>query len=69
MHLLSHALIPSLGISAWWTLFMLNVHPFWSIGVSIALAEGLFPVPPASSLHQPASIPHSRPQSGCPILL
>src|ERR1700722_4734725 len=47
LHLLTHAWIPSLGISAWWTLFMLNVHPFWSIGVSIALAEGLFP-PPAS---------------------
>ncbi len=42
-HLLSHAWIPALGIGAWWTLFMLNVHPFWSIGVSIALAEGLFP--------------------------
>src|SRR5580704_16660015 len=45
MHLLTHAWIPSLGISAWWTLFMLNVHPFWSIGVSVALAEGLFPPP------------------------
>jgi len=45
LHLLSHAWIPALGISAWWTLFMLNVHPFWSIGVSIALAEGLFPSP------------------------
>ncbi len=43
MHLLSHAWIPALGIGAWWTLFMLNVHPFWSIGVSIALSEGLFP--------------------------
>ncbi len=43
MHLLSHAWIPALGIGAWWTLFMLNVHPFWSIGVSIALVEGLFP--------------------------
>jgi hypothetical protein len=43
LHLLRPAWIPSLGISAWWTLFMLNVHPFWSIGVSIALAEGLFP--------------------------
>jgi hypothetical protein len=42
-HLLSHAWIPALGIGAWWTLFMLNVHAFWSIGVSIALAEGLFP--------------------------
>ena len=43
MHLLAHAWIPSLGTGAWWTLFMLNVHPFWSIGVSIALVEGLFP--------------------------
>jgi hypothetical protein len=43
MHLLSHAWIPALGIGAWWTLFMLNVHPFWSIGVSIALVDGLFP--------------------------
>jgi hypothetical protein len=45
MHLLSHGWIPSLGIGAWWTLFMLNVHTFWSIGVSIALTEGLFPPP------------------------
>ena len=45
-HLLSHAWIPALGIGAWWTLFMLNVHPFWSIGVSIALVEGLFPRAP-----------------------
>src|SRR5271154_6619819 len=45
LHLLTHAWIPSLGISAWWTLFMLNIHPFWSIGVSIALAEGLYPAP------------------------
>ena len=45
MHLLSHAWIPALGIGAWWTLFMLNVHPFWSIGVSIALVEGLYPSP------------------------
>jgi hypothetical protein len=43
MHLLAHAWIPSLGTGAWWTLFMLNVHPFWSIGVSIALVEGLYP--------------------------
>jgi len=43
LHLLSHAWIPALGIGAWWTLFMLNVHSFWSIGVSIALVEGLFP--------------------------
>ncbi len=43
MHLLAPAWIPSLGIGAWWTVLMLNVHPLWSMGVSIALAEGLFP--------------------------
>lgn len=43
MHLLGPAWIPWLGIGGWWTLFMLNVHPFWSIGVSIALTEALFP--------------------------
>jgi hypothetical protein len=42
-HFLKYAWIPSLGIGAWWTMLMLNVHPFWSIGVSVALAEGLFP--------------------------
>jgi len=42
-HFLKYAWIPSLGIGAWWTLLMLNVHSFCSIGVSIALAEGLFP--------------------------
>jgi hypothetical protein len=43
LNLLRFAWIPSLGIGGWWTLFMLNVHPFFSIGVSIALVEGLFP--------------------------
>lgn len=43
MHLLDHAWIPALGIGAWWTLFMFNLHTFWSISVSIALVEGLFP--------------------------
>jgi hypothetical protein len=43
MHLLDHAWIPALGISAWWTLFMFNLHTFWSISVSIALVEALFP--------------------------
>ncbi len=43
MHLLDHAYIPAWGIGAWWTLFMFNLHTFWSIGVSIALAESLFP--------------------------
>jgi hypothetical protein len=43
MHLLDHAYIPALGIGGWWTLFMFNLHPFWSMGVSIALVEALFP--------------------------
>lgn len=43
MHLLRYAWIPALGTGAWWTLLMFNVHVFWSMGVSIALVEGLFP--------------------------
>ncbi len=43
MHFLQPAHVAWLGIGGWWTLLMLNVHTFWSIGVSIALAEGLFP--------------------------
>ncbi len=43
MHLLDHAYVPALGIGGWWTLFMFNLHTFWSMGVSIALVEALFP--------------------------
>ncbi len=43
LHLLDHAYVPVLGVGAWWTLFMFNLHTFWSIGVSIALVEALFP--------------------------
>ena len=43
MHLLDHAWIPALHISAWWTLFMFNLHTFWSISVSIALVAALVP--------------------------
>ena len=42
-HLLYPANIPALGIGGWWTLFMFNLHTFWSMGVSIALVEALFP--------------------------
>ena len=42
-HLLAPAWIPALGIGGWWTLFMLNVHTFWSMGVSIALVEAAIP--------------------------
>ncbi len=43
MHFLSHGWIPALHIGVWWTLFMFNLHTFWSISVSIALVEALFP--------------------------
>jgi hypothetical protein len=43
MHLLDHAWIPALHIGAWWTLFMFNLHTFWSMSVSIALVEALVP--------------------------
>lgn len=42
-HFLQYAHIPALGIGGWWTMLMFNVHSFWSIGVSIALVEGLWP--------------------------
>jgi len=42
-HLLAPAFIPALGIGAWWTMLMFNLHTFWSMGVSIALVEALFP--------------------------
>ena len=43
MHLLDPAYLPALGIGAWWTLLMINLHVFWSMGVSIALVEALYP--------------------------
>ena len=41
--LLTPAFIPSLGISAWWTLWMLMVHGIWSISTPIALIEACVP--------------------------
>lgn len=43
MHLLDHAYVPVLGMGAWWTVFMFNLHVFWSISVSIALVEACVP--------------------------
>lgn len=43
LHLLGPAYIPALGMGGWWTLLMFNLHTFWSMGVSIALVEALFP--------------------------
>ena len=41
--LLTPAFIPALGISAWWTLWMLMVHGLWSISTPIALVEASVP--------------------------
>jgi hypothetical protein len=41
--LLAPAYIPSLGIGAWWTLWMLMVHGIWSISTPIALVEACVP--------------------------
>jgi hypothetical protein len=43
LHLLDSAFIPALGISAWWTLFVLALHTVWSISVPIALIEATVP--------------------------
>lgn len=43
MGLLNAGYIPALGMGAWWTLWMLNVHPIWSITTPIVLTEALFP--------------------------
>ena len=42
-HFLSPAHIAWLGTGGWWTVLMLNLHAFWSIGTSIALVEALQP--------------------------
>ncbi|HVT72815.1 MAG TPA: hypothetical protein VHD61_06740 [Lacunisphaera sp.] len=42
LHLLRHGFVPALGISAWWTPFVLTLHTCWSISVPIALVEALF---------------------------
>lgn len=41
--LLTPAYIPSLGIGAWWTLWMLMVHAIWSMSTPIALLEACVP--------------------------
>ncbi|HEY3705489.1 MAG TPA: hypothetical protein VGL22_10540 [Terracidiphilus sp.] len=43
LHLLEPAFIPALGISAWWTVFVLTLHTVWSISVPIAIMEALVP--------------------------
>jgi len=41
--LLVPAYIPELGIGAWWTLWMFNVHAVWSMATPIALIEACVP--------------------------
>jgi len=42
LHLLSHAYVPALGMSAWWTPFVLTLHTIWSICVPIAIIEAIY---------------------------
>ena len=41
--LLTPAYIPSLGMGAWWTLWVLMVHGIWSISTPMALIEACVP--------------------------
>jgi hypothetical protein len=41
--LLAPGYIPTLGMGAWWTLWMLMVHGIWSISTPIALIEACVP--------------------------
>ena len=43
LRLLDYGFIPGLGISAWWTVFVLSIHAVWSTAVPIALVESLTP--------------------------
>ena len=43
LRLLDRGFIPSLGIAAPWTVYVLTLHVAWSLGVPIALTEALFP--------------------------
>jgi hypothetical protein len=43
LRLLDPGYIPALGIGAWWTVFVLSLHTFWSTAVPISLMETLTP--------------------------
>ncbi|MFH5801118.1 hypothetical protein [Haladaptatus sp. CMAA 1911] len=43
LRLLDYGYIDSLGISIWWTVFVLGIHTIWSTAVPIALVETLVP--------------------------
>jgi hypothetical protein len=41
LHLLEHGYVPALGIAIPWTLFVISLHVFWSIGAPILMMESL----------------------------
>jgi hypothetical protein len=41
LRLLDYGYISSLGIGAWWTVFVLGIHVIWSMATPIALVEAL----------------------------
>jgi hypothetical protein len=43
LRLLDYGYLPSLGISAWWTVYVLSIHALWSTAVPIALVESFTP--------------------------
>lgn len=43
LRLLQTAYIPAIGMGGWWTIYVLTLHTVWSISMSIALTEALFP--------------------------
>ncbi len=43
LRLLDFGYIAGLGISAWWTVFVLSIHAIWSTAVPIALVESFTP--------------------------
>jgi hypothetical protein len=40
-HLLAYGLIPAIGMSPVWTIYVLSLHVAWSIGAPIAIAEAV----------------------------
>jgi hypothetical protein len=43
LRLLDYGYVPALGISVWWTVFVLGIHTVWSTAVPIAVTESSVP--------------------------
>lgn len=43
LRLLDYGYIPSLGMGAWWTVFVIGLHTIWSVAAAIGLAQALWP--------------------------